>query len=1141
MSYKAFMSYSHAADDQLAPALQSALHRFAKPFYRLRAIRIFRDQTSLRLTPALWPLIQEALVASEYFLLMASPEAAQSPWVQAEVDEWLRLHGGAAENILLVLTDGEIVWHNSENDFDWRQTTALPPNLRKVFKREPLYCDLRWARKSTDLSLRNPQFLDAIGSVGAALHVKPKDEMIGDDVRQHRLFKSIVAAVIVLLLALTVAASGTAFYAIRQKNEAGRQAIEARRQKDEADRQRQSALDAAERERQAAEKEKVAREAEQKQRKKAEQATRNERTAKEQAEQRQKEAESQRRLADERRVEAERERNIATSRELAAAAVSQLPSDPELSLLLSLKAHDQTATPTTEAEESLRAALLQSHVRATYTDIFSLAPSPDWQWFIFIDKGGVKVIETATGRIIPLGLSIPSTTVPSVGFSRDGKLAFLLYRGSDNKQCDVYICEVGTWRRLDVLHSNSYIFNARFSPNSKLMLLEEVRGGKARVWDLTSRKIIEFYEVAMTFSPDSKLLISRGDRYTRLWDTATGKMLWETECGAATRDDSSPSFSLDSRYVVLPCAAEDRYANKMAYVMEVATGQKVAELPSQGSYVSGVRFSPDRRWLVTASGDNTACVWEVGTWKKVTELRGHPAAVRAFEFSPDGKWLVIASSDYSTFIWEVATWQNVDKLHGQAGSFLLFSANSKELITLGVEGALCVWQVGTWRLITTLRGHFKPLVGLAVSPEGRYLLTNHYGNTFRVWEVSTDDGVADIPWAGGAAFGHAPRMMYSHDGKSMAVEDRDGFVDVLEVDTGRKVVLGRGEFLAFSPEGKYVFLKGAEYALEIWDVQTGQKVIDLHGHTDQMKIIVNDVVHPNDVKDIAFSPDGRWVVTAGGSDNTARIWEYGTWKCVSILRDTWTVERAAFSPDGQWLITISGKAHVWKVGTWQEVTELPGPTGSFETISFSPDSRFVAMPDGSNNHTACVWEVGTWRKIVLQGHKDWVTGAVFSPNSKQVLTWSWDNTARIWDAETGDLKALFAGDPTPWRADHPNHVNSASFSPDGSLIAMASGQVVRIWKTNPGELIRILAVLSPGKDTDNSPRTVNGAIFSPDGTSLLIKTNNGITRIYKRETFAPFEEILAAARTRTTRDFTPEEKERYLHQTAEGKERGNQR
>jgi hypothetical protein len=113
MNYNAFISYSHSADDKLAPALQAALHRFARPFYRLRALRVFRDKTSLHLAPALWPLIQQALMASEYFLLLCSPDAAQSQWVQNEVAEWLRLNGGA-DKLLLVLTEGEMVWDRGQ-------------------------------------------------------------------------------------------------------------------------------------------------------------------------------------------------------------------------------------------------------------------------------------------------------------------------------------------------------------------------------------------------------------------------------------------------------------------------------------------------------------------------------------------------------------------------------------------------------------------------------------------------------------------------------------------------------------------------------------------------------------------------------------------------------------------------------------------------------------------------------------------------------------------------------------------------------------------------------------------------------------------------------------------------------------------
>ncbi|MFP3869157.1 MAG: toll/interleukin-1 receptor domain-containing protein [Desulfobacteraceae bacterium] len=150
MPYRAFISYSHAADGKLATALQSALHRFAKPYYRRRAIDVFRDQTSLSITPALWPAIEKALSESEYFILMASPEAAASHWVKQEVDYWLKYK--TADRILIVLTEGEIVWDNAAGDFDWGRPTALPENLKKAFAQEPLYLDLRWAKQEEDLS-----------------------------------------------------------------------------------------------------------------------------------------------------------------------------------------------------------------------------------------------------------------------------------------------------------------------------------------------------------------------------------------------------------------------------------------------------------------------------------------------------------------------------------------------------------------------------------------------------------------------------------------------------------------------------------------------------------------------------------------------------------------------------------------------------------------------------------------------------------------------------------------------------------------------------------------------------------------------------------------------------------------------------
>jgi hypothetical protein len=158
MRYRAFISYSHAADGRLAPALQSGLHRFARPWYRLRALVVFRDNTDLSASPGLWSGIQQALEGSEYFVLLASAEAARSKWVRREVEFWLQ--NRSHEALILVLTEGEMLWDEKAGDFDWKSTNSLPPVLAGVFPEEPFVPDLRWARAREDLSLANPRFRD---------------------------------------------------------------------------------------------------------------------------------------------------------------------------------------------------------------------------------------------------------------------------------------------------------------------------------------------------------------------------------------------------------------------------------------------------------------------------------------------------------------------------------------------------------------------------------------------------------------------------------------------------------------------------------------------------------------------------------------------------------------------------------------------------------------------------------------------------------------------------------------------------------------------------------------------------------------------------------------------------------------------
>src|SRR6478609_11892238 len=143
---EAFISYARTESVALAVALQTALERFAKPWYRIRAVRVFRDDTNMAANPDLRGTIETALGRASWFILLASPQAAQSPWVEYEIGRWLA--NRPADRIMLVQAAGEIAWDPHTNQFDLGRSTAIPPILGAAYQAEPRWIDMRWFGQS---------------------------------------------------------------------------------------------------------------------------------------------------------------------------------------------------------------------------------------------------------------------------------------------------------------------------------------------------------------------------------------------------------------------------------------------------------------------------------------------------------------------------------------------------------------------------------------------------------------------------------------------------------------------------------------------------------------------------------------------------------------------------------------------------------------------------------------------------------------------------------------------------------------------------------------------------------------------------------------------------------------------------------
>jgi WD40 repeat protein len=235
--YDVFISYSQHLDREVASAFQQGMENFGRPWYRPVQLRVFRDMTHLSASRNLRNDIERALARSHWLIVMASPRAAASPWVRAEIDWWVADNRG--ERMLFAWTDGALEWSQAEDNFDWSQTDALP---REQMERAlaatpgcPRWVDLRWLRAQIDeqgsVPVDDPRLVAAVAEFIAPIRGRSKSELIGHHLLLRRRRNWLVAATVCVLCVLLAAATVLGLVADRQRAVATeRQRVAASRQ-----------------------------------------------------------------------------------------------------------------------------------------------------------------------------------------------------------------------------------------------------------------------------------------------------------------------------------------------------------------------------------------------------------------------------------------------------------------------------------------------------------------------------------------------------------------------------------------------------------------------------------------------------------------------------------------------------------------------------------------------------------------------------------------------------------------------------------------------------------------------------------------------------------------------------------------------
>lgn len=217
--YDAFISYTRDPDAKVASAIRDELHRFGRKPFELRAMRVFMDQWSMTSRRTLRSELEQAIANSRHFVLIASPQSAQRPFVKQELAWWLQRNG--TRGLHIVVIGGELTWDAEHGYFDGEKTDALPALLHRVFEAEPIWHDLR--APSDASGFEGDRFYTTIGRLSAAIRGIDPDTAIGRDVQeQRRLLAVRNAAIVVLVMTLLISAvsGGLATYQTYQRETA---------------------------------------------------------------------------------------------------------------------------------------------------------------------------------------------------------------------------------------------------------------------------------------------------------------------------------------------------------------------------------------------------------------------------------------------------------------------------------------------------------------------------------------------------------------------------------------------------------------------------------------------------------------------------------------------------------------------------------------------------------------------------------------------------------------------------------------------------------------------------------------------------------------------------------------------------------